>query len=522
MQPVDNGIERRNNNMVTITKGLADIILDLALQDDEFDDMLSKVGMEAIMKMEWGQRKVANYIKAKGIKVSYKMEAPSGIQGIGNDPPRIGGRRCDDVRNADKDGWMPEILCPWHELTGKHTPSLRPNLVSGAFYCHGCGKKGTFTELVEYSDKVRYLLPLYIYDWVQDFKSRQGQGGSNGPVVVKSTPWDKVEDESGMETGKPLIDKLLPGGENAKLLIIGDPKAGKTTLALGIVVPASQGKPALNALEVLRPLRIGYGNFEQKGYDIKQQILRMKPIYGLPPSDMLHILEVKDLKLNNPKHAEAIMKQLAALKLDLVLFDSLYMALDDNNEPSHVKAGMKFLGDMIEVQHCALISTYHTKRSGDRGFMGRGEATVLSRFGNELERWCGSRLYYSDIADSESEYYGRLKGEIRGGIGIVDYAIAYTRVTDSAQIVPWSSVPMVRGTEIKALRRQERVRVFQQLVIAAEVLGFTRAELARALQVQDVSVHQWFHGEKAPGDDNWKAIQEVEERLKTTGRLIPG
>jgi hypothetical protein len=213
------------------------------------------------------------------------------------------------------------------------------------------------------------------------------------------------------------------------------------------------------------------------------------------------------------------MKQLSALELDLVLFDSLYMALDDNNEQLHVKAGMKFLSDMVEVQHCALIGTYHTKRSGDRGLMGRGEATVLSRFGNELERWCGSRLYYSNIIDSESEYYGRLKGEIRGGIGHQDFAVAYTRVTDSVQIVNWSNVPMVKGTEIKALRRQERVRVVQQLVIAAEVMGFTRAQLARAIEVDDAVLSQWFHGQKAPGDENWKVILELEQILKETGRL---
>jgi hypothetical protein len=478
-------------------KTIWDYVLDLALEDDEFDKALFEKGIPAIIETKWGQKKLVSYLKRTDPHFLRKLLPDDRGKG----------------RGPDGEGWMPEILCPWHELTGKHTPSLRPNITSGAFYCHGCGKKGTFSELVEYSDKVRYVLPLYIYDWVDDFKKRQGQKGVT--PSIQAVPWDRIKDDESAGPGKPLIEGLLPSGENAKVLILSRPKGGKTTLGLSICVPTSKGEAALKSLEVTRPLRIAYGNFEQKGTDIGEQILRMKPMYGLPPSDMLHLLPVKGLKLNRQGDADAIMGQILANKYDLVFLDSAYKAIEDINDTPQVNAAMEFFSDVVEKAQCALIITHHTKESGES----RGGDAPLGKLGNELERWCGSLLVYSDIAESLSVYYGRLKGEIRSGIGIVDYAVAYTEVTDSTQIVPWESVPVVRGTEIKLVRKQARVRVLQQLVIAAEGMGYKRTELAKALQVADSSLHEWFYGEKEPGEESWKAIQQVRDKLEKTGRL---
>jgi DNA-binding transcriptional regulator YiaG len=319
----------------------------------------------------------------------------------------------------------------------------------------------------------------------------------------------------------------LPSGENAKLVIFGSPKSGRTTLGLSICVPLSKGEPALKKLPSLRPLKIAYGNPEQSGSDLAEQIMRMEVMYGLPSAEMFHLLplcginqdgDMFRIKLNRPEHNETLLEQLIKGKFDLFFLDSINFGIDDNNDTEQVNAVIGFLSDVVDKAHCALIITDHTKESGEK-LKPWERPSPLGKLGNELSRWCGSLLFYTDVTDSLSDYYGKLAGDVRSGIGKVEYYVGYTGITDSVQIVPISSVPMVEGIEARTTRKSARVKEFQQLVVFAEGLGYNRAKMAKALEVSEMSVSNWFRGEKEPGDENWLGIQLIRERLEKTGGL---
>lgn len=165
------------------------------------------------------------------------------------------GQRPDDRnkgRGPDTQGWMPEILCPWHERTGKHIPSLRPNINSGAFYCHGCGKKGTFSELYAYCQEVRYLLPLYIYDWVDEYKARQGS-----KVAVSDSdygpPQSLQQFLSTIEQKPQAISGLASRGE--LVMVFGATGVGKSSFLEYITACACAGVNIADIFLVLQPLK---------------------------------------------------------------------------------------------------------------------------------------------------------------------------------------------------------------------------------------------------------------------------
>jgi hypothetical protein len=133
----------------------------------------------------------------------------------------------------DSEGWMPEILCPWHELVGDHKPSLHPNRVTGAFICHGCGKTGTFSELVEYSNSVNYKLPQYVYDFVEDFQRRQREAKKMEQAPDKANiPSEKLifsaaEPVTVEEMPEPIVAGVIWRGAIVELY--GEPGVGKSS-----------------------------------------------------------------------------------------------------------------------------------------------------------------------------------------------------------------------------------------------------------------------------------------------------
>ncbi len=354
--------------------------------------------------------------------------------------------------------------------------------------------------------------------------------GKQEVIDFTPVPWDKVKSKVGSTINPPLIAGLLPSGENAKLVIFGAPKTGRTTLGLCICVPLSKGEPALKKLVSLRPLKIAYGNPEQSADDLADQMMRMSPMYGLPPPDMFQLLplcqalpngDMLRVKLNRLEHSAPLLKQLIAGKFDLFFLDSINFGIDDNIDDDQVKATVAFLSDVLDKAHCALIITDHTKESGEALRPGE-DPQPLGKLGHELKRWAGSLMYYADIRDSASDLYGHIWGTIRSGIGKVDYAVAYTKVSDSVQIVPFSSVPLVldeKSAEIHSIRKSERVRGFQDLVIFAEGLGYTHGKIAKAVGISEAMASYILHGTKEPGDATWLAIQQVTDLLKKGERL---
>jgi hypothetical protein len=140
--------------------------------------------------------------------------------------------------------------------------------------------------------------------------------------------------------------------------------------------------------------------------------------------------------------------------------------------------------------------------------------SALGKLGKALDRWCGSRLIYNDIPGCPVPYYGEINGQVRGGIGLVDFAVAYTEITGAVHFIPWEDVPTEgrRGMK-KAIGAMPRTRSFQQLVIFARTKGYKPTNIARKVGVSDETVSKWIKGESEPGDENWERIKQFKEQL---------
>ena len=145
-----------------------------------------------------------------------------------------------------------------------------------------------------------------------------------------------------------------------------------------------------------------------------------------------------------------------------------------------------------------MILTTHSKAEGGGAFGAGRQQEVVSMLGWHLKRWCGSYLIYSDMPEALNRYYGKLEGIVRGGAGQVSYSVAYSNITHAVSIIDWDDVPMQEGMEAHAIRRQDRVHEVQQLMIAAQQLGYNQADVARAVGVDRQSVTYWTKGSRPP------------------------
>ena len=125
----------------------------------------------------------------------------------------------------------------------------------------------------------------------------------DGPMTRKG--WQTM---IGVGRQPDIIEKFLPGGENAKLLIMGPEKIGKTELANTIASNAASGIDVLGRLKIIKPLVTAIGNFEQVGDDLTEQINDMALLYKPPPPDMLFKLDLEGRKLDNPKDEDYLKK----------------------------------------------------------------------------------------------------------------------------------------------------------------------------------------------------------------------
>jgi len=408
------------------------------------------------------------------------------------------------------------IFCPLHDDKATGTPSLIINHERNSAHCFGCHWQGNIWQLEKEIKRRGAAMPPEV---VKALEALGGPMQADAGVITRKS-WGNM---IGQGRQPDLIENFLPSGENAKLLIVGPEKIGKTELMNTIADCAAQGIDVLGRLHMPRPLRTAIGNFEQVGDDLTEQINDMAVLYGLPPADMLFKLDLEGRKLNNPNDAKYLKEQLMQEpKIELLLLDSMYMSVDSWNDETMARTVTRILGDIVKSIGCAVILSSHSKADGGGGFGGGGrQQEVVSMLGWHLKRWCGSMLVYSDMPEAQNRYYGKLEGTVRGGIGFVSYGVAYSSITHAVSIIGWDDMPMNDGLEAHAIRKQDRVLKVQQLVIAAQQLGYRQADIARALGVDPQSVTEWVKGQKAPGEDNWLKVDSLMTTLSKTGEL-PG
>lgn len=168
-------------------------------------------------------------------------------------------------RWPSSEGWIPEILCPWHEDDGKpHKPSLHVNLKDGGFICHGCGKQGKLTELVEYSKAIYgYSLPPEVLAWVDSFYQRsQSESKEYHFPTLK-----ELKARAGAVSD--LIPNMLSRGQI--VVYYGLPKVGKTMQCQDMAACLIVHDPIFGIFPIEQAFRVAYMSFEMSAQELIQR-----------------------------------------------------------------------------------------------------------------------------------------------------------------------------------------------------------------------------------------------------------
>ncbi len=390
------------------------------------------------------------------------------------------------------------MCCPYHEDS---TPSLYINTDKGVYYCQGCGAKGKIHQLIADSHGMGFELPKELTASIM-----QGQPGA--------IDWRKAASKEPMV---PLIDGLLGSGEHAKLLIIGDAKVGKTSLGLGIVLPVCMGRPALLKLNTLRPLRSVYINFEQGSNTITDDIQAQAVFYPEPEEGQFMLYEGLGERLSDGDYQRKLLTVIRNQRVELLLLDSLYMAVNNVNDPDETQKVLDFLAQVV-AHGCALIMMHHTTESRDGG-----QARGFGWLGRQLERWGGTTLKYEDKRDKEGKripLWGSLTGIIRWGHGYVDYPISYEMFTRSTVMTEYGDVPGWREGQVGGL--PERILQTRSILVLARRCGYTQVQVAKELGISDRTVRKWMDEDTVPGGENWQQLLALQRKIQAKLRGIPG
>ena len=189
-----------------------------------------------------------------------------------------------------------------------------------------------------------------------------------------------------------LVDRLLPAGGLS--LILGKPKAGKSTLARCLCVAVATGQPWLGRACMRGP--VAYLALEEKRFEVRRHLKQLGALRGSP----IHVFVGR-----LPKNAEPIpwlRGALGGIRPALIVIDPLarFVRVRDGNDYSDVTRRLEplisFVRDASPATHIALV--HHSRKgAGEHGDESLGSTAILGSVDTaiSLKREKASRLVYS-------------------------------------------------------------------------------------------------------------------------------
>lgn len=399
-----------------------------------------------------------------------------------------------------------EVLmwCPYHvdERQGDPTanPSLSINTAKGVYQCFGCGAKGTVAQLLFDSEVMRFEVPSQVRASVQAIAvSRAFKIGVHHlPEVV------------GM-SGDDLIEGIMGGGANAKVLINAERKMGKTTLGCNMGLCFANNLPLFNS-RAIQQRSVTFIDFEftaQAVYDYVEKQVQM--LGGWPSDEMFQVVGGYDFKIDKPETMDELWRVLRAEpRSNIIIFDSIYAFCSNPNDIEQANKVLDFLNKLMVELKVAIIILHHTNAPGDQLI----QKQPLGVLGRMLDRWCGTTLSYIQVGSkTQDSYYRRLFGMKRGGQGAVNVLLGYIENSMTLIEVNWDEVPGSNEDKSALLGANRRTLIVQQITLLCKPLGIKREDLAAEWGVSERSVYYYSTGENIPGDDVWPKIVTTQKRL---------
>ena len=188
---------------------------------------------------------------------------------------------------------------------------------------------------------------------------------------------------------QPWLIEGLWGGQ-AVGIIGGEPKCGKTFLALDLAVSVASGTPCLRRFPTPQAGRVLLFAAEDAPQVVRQRLHGIAYAAGVGFESLdVHVITAPTLRLDRQDHQRALQATVADLKPSLLVLDPLVrLHAIDENVAAEVAPLLAYLRSLQRHNHTAVALVHHARKGAahERG----GQAL---RGSSELHAWGDSNLY---------------------------------------------------------------------------------------------------------------------------------
>lgn len=293
-----------------------------------------------------------------------------------------------------------------------------------------------------------------------------------------------------------LIEDLW--GDEAVGIIGGEPKCGKSLLALAMAVAVATGRPVLDRFAVKRTGRVLLYAAEDSLAIVRQRLEGLTARLGLDLAKLdLWLITAPSLRLDLPEHRRrlaATIQQLNPILLILDPFVRLHRV--DENASAEIVPLLASLREMQRRFHCAVLIVHHS-RKGASGI----RAGQALRGSSEFHAWADAGLFMRWKGANLT-----LSTEHRAHPSIHDLSLSLN--TDNHVVLVVHEEPL--KSEPSPQRLPDRERILAQLAAADHPLTVRKLRehcRMRTATLCDLLAELKLEGEVVRTDSGWKLTQ---------------
>lgn len=190
------------------------------------------------------------------------------------------------------------------------------------------------------------------------------------------------------ESHRWLIEALW--SDEAVGIVGGEPKCGKSFLALDLAVAVASGAPALQRFRVPRPGPVLLFAAEDPLHVVRDRLEAITQAAGVDFDTLdVHVITQPTLRLDLEADRERLHQTVEALRPRLLILDPFVrLHRIDENAAGEVAPLLASLRTLQRQLHTAVLVVHHARKGGDRRRPGQA-----LRGSSELHAWGDSNLY---------------------------------------------------------------------------------------------------------------------------------
>ncbi|MFC1706333.1 AAA family ATPase [Planctomycetota bacterium] len=193
-----------------------------------------------------------------------------------------------------------------------------------------------------------------------------------------------------------LIEELW--AERGVGILGGEPKLGKSWIALDAAVSVASGTPCLRRFRVPHPGPVLLYAAEDALHIVRERLDAITRAAGVALEGLpLHVITAASVRLDLPRDRERLQKTVARLSPRLLVLDPFVrLHRVDENVASEVAPLLAFLRHLERELAVAILLVHHARKSGG------ARAGQALRGSSELHAWGDSNLYLRRRSDATS------------------------------------------------------------------------------------------------------------------------